>query len=80
MTTIKDLREEKRYKQIEMAEQLGMSRSLYNGMEMFKVKGTLVTWLALQKFYELDDGEMWRLYVEHCKMVDEKVGEGQKKK
>lgn len=52
--------------QLDVAEKIGISLSLYNLIENGKRVGSIETWGKIQKLFSLSDKEMWSL------MKDEK--------
>ena len=52
--------------QLDVAEKIGISLSLYNLIENGKRVGSIETWKKIQKLFSLSDKEMWSL------MKDEK--------
>ena len=52
--------------QLDVAEKIGISLSLYNLIENGKRVGSIETWEKIQKLFSLSDKEMWSL------MKDEK--------
>lgn len=58
---LKVLRVKNRLTQNEMAAKLGVAVSTYNLIENGKRRGSQKFWLKLQKLFNLDGGEVWKL-------------------
>ena len=61
-TELKVLRVKHNLTQKELAEKVGVSYPTYNLIEQGKRKGSTQFWANVQKLFNLEDGELWKLY------------------
>lgn len=61
-TDLKVLRVKNNLTQAELAKKLGVSCPTYNLIEQGKRNGSTKFWLNVKAVFNLEDGELWKLY------------------